>query len=122
MEQVQAAVRAFKKPEKQQHRINSIKDHHDSMKNGNKARHFELQWHQEQAGIISNGCRNETACGQACQPQHHDTIDNRARRDSNDYTWWNEHGAEAMEGLYWQLYKSLAAFRMAETKENQEGE
>lgn len=35
--------------------------------------------------------------------------------------WWANNGAQASENLYWQLYKSLASFKMAEAREEREG-
>lgn len=85
--------------------------------------HFELQWHEEQAGIVPNGCPRETARG---QPSYDDN--SNSGNDADNYNnrvnhlWWKEFGAEATEGLYWQLYKSLAAFRMAQRREKELGE
>lgn len=89
----------------------------------------EVIWHQEQAGIIPNGCQEETARGQpsyqATGPQDSGQASVRKASELADAksarTWWNEHGGEASESLYWQLYKSLAAYRMALRREAEDG-
>lgn len=93
---------------------------------------LELIWHQEQAGIISNGCQHATARKKILDRDDMSSLNHSARvedgryeyhedEDDEDDDWWGEYGGEATRGLYWQLYKSLAAFRMAQRKEAEEG-
>ncbi|CAM9356811.1 unnamed protein product [Ectocarpus sp. 13 AM-2016] len=69
-----------------------------------------LLWHQDQAGIIPNGCSR---------------VNNRtdASRHSARHLWYWEqrYSPEASRSLYWQLYKSLAAYRMALREEKRIG-
>lgn len=92
--------------------------HHPSNTNvGGRTRageRFELQWHHEQAGIIPNGCPQETSLRHGA---HHRGLSNERTVGKDEDSWWEE----TTDGLYWQLYKSLAAFRMAERKETKEG-
>lgn len=93
----------------------------------------EVVWHQDQTGIIPNACPQETTLGQfSSNPDHRQgqrkngSIGEISNEDGNveiehGRRWWGEHGGEATESLYWQLYKSLAAFRMAQRKEASEG-
>lgn len=80
---------------------------------------FELQWHHEQAGIIPNSCPQQTALRYDAYHGHKNRGQIHEREVCNGEDPW---GQEKTDGLYWQLYKSLAAFRMAERRETEEGE
>lgn len=73
----------------------------------------EVMWHQEQAGIIPNPCHDDP-------PGHSASL-----HDANDgptQDWWRDFSTEASPNLYWQLYKSLAAYRMALRQEHWSGD
>lgn len=67
-----------------------------------------LVWHQEQAGIIPNSCPEDTY-GNSTKPNHADD----ASGGGVWIDWWQKHRKEFTDNLYWQLYKSLASYRMA---------
>lgn len=60
-----------------------------------------ILWHQDQAGIIPNACPEEMS-----------------RSTTSD--WWRGYRDRASVNLYWQLYKSRAAYRMAVKREQEE--
>lgn len=96
----------------------------------------EVVWHQDQTGRIPNTCPQETTRGQFSSNRDHrhggqmkngsigkttNKGDDNIEIEHSRRRWWDEHGGEATESLYWQLYKSLAAFRMAQRKEASDG-
>lgn len=73
----------------------------------------KLVWHQEQAGIVPNWCPEDS---------FRDTSNNTEETtDRATVDWWKEFSAEASPNLYWQLYKLLAAYRLALQEENSAG-
>lgn len=128
MEDVQAALGVFttKEGEKEKEgeeeewaKFDSDENRQQDRRRPRARSHFELQWRQEQGGLIRNGCPSETARGQNAYQErgNRSNPQNNKEVDDNHDNWWEK----ASEGLYWQLYKSLAAFRMAERREKQKG-
>ena len=66
-----------------------------------------LLWHQDQAGIIPNSCSDKSHTAKGSIKRVQSRFGNRT--------------AEAGANLYWQLYKSLAAYRMALRHETEGG-
>lgn len=67
-----------------------------------------LVWHHEQAGLIPNSCPEDTygnASGMSTNAHIH--------RDGAWGQWFQLHREGYSHRFYWQLYKSLAAYRMA---------
>lgn len=71
---------------------------------------LQVTWHKEQAGIIPNTCLEAT---DGCED---DEPSGNAKRDR----WQSQRGQDS-RNLYWQLYKSLAAYRMALHEEQKRG-
>lgn len=75
-----------------------------------------LVWHQEQAGIIPNSCPetlygNKSAKSSATQ---------EASGSTSEHDWMRKNRDEDRPNLYWQLYMSRAAYRMALEEESEE--
>lgn len=68
-----------------------------------------LVWHHEQAGIIPSSCPADTY-GNATER----SANNTDVHGSNSWgQWFQLHREGYSHRFYWQLYKSLAAYRMA---------
>lgn len=63
---------------------------------------IHILWHQDQAGRIPNACPEEMS-------------------SSTTSEWWRKYRKRGSLNLYWQLYKSLAAYRMAVKREREGG-
>lgn len=73
----------------------------------------ELVWHKEQAGIIPN-CRQQRGCTSKEQPKE--------VPEEKSKPLLREQLSSQEECVYWQLYESLAAYRMAVHKESEKEE
>ena len=77
-----------------------------------------LVWHQEQAGIIPNSCRPETLLAETKQSAKSSALQEESGGTSDD-GWMRKNRDEDRTNLYWQLYMSRAAYRMALKKESE---
>lgn len=84
-----------------------------------------LVWHQEQAGIIPNSCHPEPSRGDkpaktTKNSAIHEEIGGSNSEDDSD--WMRKIRDEDRANLYWRLYMSRAAYRLAleEEKESEE--
>lgn len=71
----------------------------------------EVVWHQKQAGIIPNPCRQQH------QPPGKEHPNGRPQGESKPL--YRERSITREKRFYWQLYESLAAYRMAVKRESE---
>ncbi|CAM9671496.1 unnamed protein product [Ectocarpus sp. 6 AP-2014] len=87
-----------------------------------------LVWHQEQAGIIPSCRAQATSSAESGGDEAWYTTEAVSGEDASGLgngVWrpppWQVYRADASRNLYWQLYKSLAAYRMALREEKRKG-